>query len=145
MKLKIAINTCYGGFGLSPKALIHLIKQKSKLIKEYTIEEYGSALSNDDLQFVSDDFYVDWIGTIFNKEENKVYTLESQYDFGDEMLFRSHPDLIEVIELYGDESFGKFANLKIIEIDEIGITLDKFEICEYDGAEHIREKGRVWK
>jgi hypothetical protein len=40
----------------------------------------------------------------------------------------------------GEESFGMFASLKIVEIpDDV-----EYEITEFDGLETIREKCRTW-
>lgn len=53
---------------------------------------------------------------------------------------RTDPVLIKVIEELGEKADGCFAKLKIIDIpDDI-----EYEICEYDGYEHIAEKHRTW-
>lgn len=53
---------------------------------------------------------------------------------------RSDENLIAVIEELEYESWGKFSELKIIEIpDDI-----EWELAEYDGCEWIAEKHRKW-
>jgi hypothetical protein len=58
----------------------------------------------------------------------------------DTVEFRSHPELIKVVEEMGEESFGPFAELEIVKIpDDVDV-----EIAEYDGMEWVAEKHRVW-
>lgn len=56
-------------------------------------------------------------------------------------LLRDDPLLIKVVEKYGKESWGQFAELKIVEIP----TNVKWHIAEYDGLEHVAEDHRTWK
>jgi hypothetical protein len=89
--MKIVINKCYGGFGLSKDALA---RYKN---------ETGS---------------------------NKAY-----YE-----IDRNDPTLISLVEELGEDSWGKFAELKVVEIpDDV-----EWEIEEYDGMEWISEKHRTW-
>ena len=55
--------------------------------------------------------------------------------------WRAHPDLITAFEEVGDEAGGDFlSSLKIVEVpDDV-----EWIISEYDGAETVREKHRVW-
>lgn len=53
---------------------------------------------------------------------------------------RIDDNLISVIEELGHESWGKFSELKIVEIpDDV-----EWEIAEYDGVEWVAEKHRKW-
>lgn len=53
---------------------------------------------------------------------------------------RNDDNLVAVIEEMGHESWGKFSELKIVEIpDDI-----EWEIAEYDGVEWVAEKHRKW-
>jgi hypothetical protein len=61
-------------------------------------------------------------------------------EFGEWNIPRNDPDLIDIVETMGEESFGKYASLKIVEIpDEV-----EWFIQEYDGREHVAEKHRTW-
>lgn len=53
---------------------------------------------------------------------------------------RNDYNLISVIEELGHKSWGKFSELKIVEIpDDV-----EWEIAEYDGVEWVAEKHRKW-
>jgi hypothetical protein len=110
---KIIINTCYGGFGLSDKA-------KARL------EELGHA------PFIPDIPYDEWRNYDWDLNPRGYV---SEYD-----VPRDLPLLIQVIEELGEESFGDYAKLKIIEIhDDI-----EWQIEGYDGLEWVAEKHRTW-
>jgi len=90
--MKIVINVCYGGFGLS----------------ENSRKEYCSL-----------------------KGLNDVYDWE---------IPRDDPILVDIVEHMGEESWGNFSELKVVEIpDDVNWYIE-----EYDGAEHIAERHRTW-
>ena len=138
--MKIVINSCYGGFGLSTKAMKAYIKRKYN--KELYV--YSMAFNSDGNRVYTKE-----------KDENKkdlwaIYTMTDQGDIvikylDDTYYFddsqRTDPDLITTIEEIGtDEASGYCANLKIIEIPD---DVD-WEIEEYDGYEEVHEKHRKW-
>lgn len=111
--MKIVLNTHFGGFGLSNEA-IQLYSELSgiKLIKEIDNRDYPNS--------------------IFWKFENGEYF----FDFN---LERNDPNLIKVVEQMGEDSFGSYAQLEIVEIpDNI-----PWEIDSYDGSECVKSYGEV--
>lgn len=53
---------------------------------------------------------------------------------------RDDPDLVRVVEKLGEEAFGGYAELKVVEIpDDV-----QWQLMEYDGAEWIAERHRTW-
>ncbi len=79
-----------------------------------------------------------------NRDDYKVSYLSAKeiYDYVSprNLSTREDPNLIAIIEEMGEESFGLFASLKIVEIpDDV-----EYEITEFDGLETIREKCRTW-
>ena len=113
--MKIVINRCYGGFGLSHEAImkyahlakINLVPKPTK----YSIIPY--------------EYYVDGI------EEN----FWSEYG-----IPRDDPALVKLVEQMGEAAGSVYAELKVVEIpDDV-----KWHICEYDGFEHIAEDHRTW-
>lgn len=54
---------------------------------------------------------------------------------------RSNSNLVKCVETLKEESFGRYARLKVVEIpDDV-----KWHIEEYDGAEWVAEDHRTWK
>lgn len=117
--MKVVINRCFGGFGLSHEAImkyaalamidmiaIEKDKNSTMLPYEYYVGE------------VADDKY--W----------------SEYD-----LERDDPNLVKVVEQMGNAANGFAAELTVVEIpDDV-----KWHLCEYDGIEHIAEEHRTWR
>lgn len=129
--MKIVINRCYGGFGLSDKAVeryAELIGRK--IYKDKNIFGYT-------YYFIEpEDFH-----RLYD-EAKKVgdFSKCSDLMFRDNNLERNDPLLVQVVEELGSESWDKFAELKVIEIpDDV-----EWEISEYDGMETVNEKHRTW-
>ena len=114
--MKIVINKCYGGFGLSEEAIflygkkkgINIIKDKkksNKLVSHYYIDD------------IKDGNY-----------------------FSDSNIKRNDPILVEVVNELGEKADGTYSELKIVEIpDDV-----EWIIEEYDGNEWVAEDHRRW-
>lgn len=119
---KIAINRCFGGFGLSNEAFENLLTRKGVAFVKVVEPEKSSLF-----------------GTTYYREghvgDNDHYL--SEYSFcGD----RTDPDLIAVIEEMGEAANGFAADIQIMEI-----PLDvEWHVAEYDGLEHVAENHRTW-
>jgi hypothetical protein len=120
--MRVAINTCYGGFSLSSKAYEWLIQNKNwKVTEDSKHENYTN--SNADLLLTTHPIY---------STRNRLY---SPLKFKDENEFRSNSEIIEVVNTLGKEANGPCADISIIEIpDDVN-----WEIGEYDGREWIQE------
>lgn len=130
--MKVVINRCYGGFGLSNDAVIKLIEMKSKIIETSDLRSWSS---NPQLEVYGGYKTIKGYDGIIVIDD-KVYSVDR---YGNE--FRTHPDLIKVVEELGEEkASGQLAELEIIEIPD-GID---WYIDEYDGVETIREAHRSW-
>ena len=118
--MKVVINDCFGGFGLSKVAYEWLIKEKGWIVTEYNKEgDYKNPKA--DL-------------VLSNHFSNTYYHVKNE----DEL--RINPDVIEVVETIGKEASGDCAKLKIIEIpDDV-----EWHISEYDGCEHVAENHQTW-
>lgn len=132
LQIKVVINRCYGGFGLSNKALLELIKKNSEYIEK--------TQCNNDNKFIdyNDEYKQHKFMNILYKDNISYYlNLYKKYSKD----FRTNKDLIEIIEFLGEkESSSRYANLKIIEIpDEVN-----WEIEEYDGYEKVTEIHKLW-
>ncbi len=92
--MKIVINKCYGGFGVSDAAYA-----RYRLEKGITDVDHR-------------DYYIE----------------------------RNDPVLVSIVEDMGEDSFGDYAELKVVEIpDDV-----EYLIHDYDGQETIHEQHRVW-
>ena len=148
VKMKVVINKCYGGFGISQKAVKMLLKMNSTAIDKKPLEKYfgwngipdfkTSKRYNGEKEYVFDGehYYQTYLDYVLFDEEFS-YRIKDNYEHPE---IRSHPDLIKVIEELGKEANGDCAELVIVEIpDDV-----KYEIDEYDGMESIHEEHRSW-
>lgn len=149
--MKIVINSCHGGFGLSKKAIKRYLELKGKdcFFYEHDTTKYDykekiyvkiPISSETSLSFcVTKDF-----GNIIKLSESKQDKLYREFwndfYFSDRGIPRDDLDLIKVINELGNEASGSCAKLEVIEIPE-GIN---WEINEYDGFETIHEVHRSW-
>jgi hypothetical protein len=132
MKMKkLVINSAYGGFGLSDAAI------------ERYAELKGLTLHKEEDTFGSKFYFVppEEFHKIHEEDKkNGSYKKTNELYFSDDDIERDDPILIQVVEELGEESWGRFAELKVVEIpDGIG-----FEISDYDGVEKIHEIHRSW-
>ena len=136
--MKIVINKCYGGFGLSHEAVLELIKMNSPLIRKWTEKEYfgNSSRRPEKLLDFGDGFKAEaWLPTFFSSD-GFVYTTDNDHS----IEFRTHPDLIAVVEELGDKANGTHAALKIINIPMTDVYID-----EYDGMEKVNQNHASWE
>jgi hypothetical protein len=118
--MKVAINRCFGGFGLSEKAFEMLLRKKG-----VAFEKQPSASTFLGPAY----FHAGHLG------DNEFFL--SEYDYFQD---RADPDLISVIEQLGKEAEGWSADIALVEIPNDV----QWHIHEYDGIEHIAENHRTW-
>jgi len=135
--VKVVINDCFGGFGLSPAGLKAWAKRKGR---ECYFFEYGRDRNGglDIHKLVPTDnpdslFYSAYDLPDIEKFDDKHFI--SDFD-----IERTDSDLIAVVEEMGDAANGRCSKLKIVEIPD-GI---EWQIEEYDGTEWVSEKHRTW-
>ena len=142
--MKIAINTCFGGFSLSDKAIEMVMKRKGLECFRYKQSKYSfkdgkneykkctaSDIQDDSGLFLY--YHTTDLGDVVEGLPN-----ESHWYYGN--LERTDEDLIAVIEELGSDADGRFGDLKIVDIPD-GVD---WEIDEYDGVETIHEVHRSW-
>lgn len=138
--MRIVINNCFGGFGLSEAGVRAYWGRKGKEV--YRVGESGLFASYFDAP-LPPQFQLPR-GEHFMKHDHPEYENYNKW-YGEHSLYdrnipRNDSDLIEVVEELGDRANGQCANLEIVEIpDDV-----EWEISEYDGNEHIAEKHRTW-
>ena len=139
--MKVVVNRCYGGFGLSDKAIEMVMRRKGLNCFRYKqtkykfsdgVEEYTRCdMFNDNSLFTH--YQTKDLGEKVNKLPNETY-----WYYG--ILDRTDADLIAVVEELGKEANGDFASLEVVEIpDDVN-----WEIDDYDGIETVHEVHRSW-
>ena len=134
--MKVVINACHGGFGLSEKAFLRYAE-----LKGLTVYPEGTGIVT-----------TYWLVPEGEREDRTNYyswPLEEQRAsnkrlvkqvMNEHTIPRDDPALVQVVEELGADANARFAELTIIEIPD-GVV---WQIEEYDGFEHIAEKHRTW-
>jgi len=147
----IVINRCYGGFGLSHKAVMRYAELKGiklyPFFDEITKKVYGERATLDNptvmisYALVPEEEY-----RKIQEEEEKNPISPSRYEKSNSLYFskrdieRTDPILIQVIKELKDKANTRYSKLGIIKIPNDV----EWEIEEYDGIEWVAEKHRTW-
>lgn len=108
--MKIAINKCYGGFGLSDKATEAFLALK-------------------DTEFTRT------AGSYFYASNGEYIYLPDLFE--SRIAFRTDPDLIAIIEAMGEDAWGECAELSVIEIpDGVAVTVQEYDGQEWVAEVH---------
>ena len=139
--MKVVINNCFGGFGLSYKAVMEYAKLKGFELYAY-VDDYSTPFGKREYTEYFGENEKDRLCVHYRKKKltDKNKDINKNY-FSDKDIDRSDLDLIKVVKKLGNKANGCFAKLKIIEIPD-GTD---YEINEYDGSEHIAEKHNTWR
>ena len=128
--MKVVINRCYGGFGLSPVALARYAQLKGwhgmmlYSVFDPTVDSYV---------FVP--YYEGGTGMSYFVRRSGEQI--SSYDLDKD---RADPILVQTVEELGPAANADYARLKVVEIpNDIEYTIE-----EYDGNEWIAEKHSTW-
>lgn len=134
--MKIVINACYGGFGLSEKAVLRyaelkgltLYPERSPLHTTYWLVPEGER--EDQTNFHA-----------WSLEERRASNKRmSEQTLSEREIQRDDPALVQAVEELGADANARFAELEIVEIPD-GVA---WQIEEYDGLERVAEKHRTW-
>ena len=144
--MKVAYNSCYGGFSLSPIAETEYQNKKGVTLTWYKgngVYPYDNFTRIADLESINARYSMfrltastKDLGKNIEKVPEDCYYYKSWHGEKD----RSDPDLIEVIERLGDKANGSCAKLAIFEIPDGA----EFEITEYDGNEGVEPPRQSW-
>ena len=144
--MKVVINKCYGGFGLSHAAVMRYAELSGfklyPFIDDLVRKIYGSDATFETPGAIRHYSRMPLEGLPLDERGNPAIPY-GQY-FNDSQIERNDPILVRVIEEMGaghrTRASGEYANLVVVEIPD-GVD---YEIDEYDGQEHIAEKHRTW-
>lgn len=139
--MKIVINACHGGFGLSDEAVVryHEIKGVPLWVtkdKEYdSISHYWLVPESERIEDAGDKFYQ---MTMYDRQAYNQKWSEQTFSVYD--LKRDDPVLVQVVEELGDLVNSRYSELKVVDVpDDVN-----WEIAEYDGNEWVAEVHRTW-
>ena len=140
--MKVVINRCFGGFGLSHEAVMRYFEIKGITVypeqgKGYwKFWTYWTVKPEDRIESKEgDDFYKMPI------EDRAAYNMaHSEQTIYERDIERNDPALVQAVEELGDKANGTHAELAVVEIpDDVDFVIE-----EYDGMEHIAEAHRTW-
>lgn len=146
--MKVVINKCFGGFGLSEAAYEQLIAwgvpvrkyveqerdPESGLFKPQPLND-GEVIFDRELTPPGEDTFNDH----YHKYKGHTGIVSRYWDCWTRET-RNHPLVVRVVEELGALASGACAELAVVTVPD-GV---EWEIAEYDGNEHIAETHRVW-
>lgn len=140
--MKVAVNRCYGGFNLSPKAVKMLMNRKGLNCFMYKQTKYKFDSGKEEFTRIDETLEECGLRTYYVKNDlgDKTDNIpkDSYWYYGD--IDRTDEDLISVIEELGNDASGRFGSIEVVEIpDDI-----EWEIDNYDEIETIHECHRSW-
>lgn len=119
--MKVVINRCYGGFGLSDQAFELLLDRKGIEWEKSKNRDAFSSFEYYEKGHLGDDNHYLW--------------------YRDLTEDRADPILVQIVEELGEKANGRFSELGVVEIpDDV-----EWDINEYDGVEWVAEKHRTWR
>lgn len=146
--MKIVINKCYGGYGLSDEAYLWLSKTYGITIKKHERQErgedglYKAEPSNDGVILDRELTPIgeEPLNDIYHQFKDKNVRMNQRYWDTDWTRNRTDPRIVACVEALGEKANGSCAKLRVVEIPD-GVD---WELDEYDGKESVREKSRSW-
>lgn len=130
--MKIVLNKCFGGFGVSEEAYMLYAKKKGLTLYSYRQDFKHKGFiynkSNESNGMFNSYFTKDMGDNVeINEEDYKKYNLYLDYEY------RKDPVLIEVVEELGKKANGMCADLEVVEIPDNSF----YKIDEYYGYETV--------
>lgn len=141
--MKIVINQCFGGFGLSEAGTVAYWARKG--ISAYSDGDtfcpmYWTIPKEDQPKRPSQDSWRHVPGSPEDLAQAVYEEAYEKYAVTTRDIERDDPDLVAVVEELGEVANGLYAALVVVEVPD-GV---QFSIQNYDGQEHIAEVHRTW-
>lgn len=144
--MKVVINKCFGGFGLSHAATMRYAELAGftlyPWVDHITSNVYGDRATVENPEIMKHYSRVP-LDDLPRDEHGDPKLPDGAY-FSDSDIERHDPILVRVVEEMGaghrTGASDRYANLKVVEIPD-GTD---YQIDEYDGREHISERHATW-
>lgn len=137
--MKIVINTTYGGFNLSAKAVKWLADKRGKTCHFFK-SSYDTVTLKYNYAPITEVFPQGLFWSAFSTDKPTVENYD-EYSLHSRKENRADPLLIQLVEELGQEANGTYCKLKVVEIPD-GVN---YQISEFDGQEWIAEAHRTWE
>lgn len=115
--MKVVINQCYGGFGLSPKGLKRYLELNGKQAYFYkqTSYQYQGNVTYERIDNIenANELFI----SCTTRDQGKILSDYPEDTFSYYSLKRNDPILVQIVEELGREASSKYSNLVVIEIE----------------------------
>lgn len=138
--MKVVINKCFGGFGLSEAAIQAYARKKGLTLypekDRFNLTTYFTVPKSDRVVELPGG----WNSHSFEQRAayNKAYREQVLYDRD---IPRDDKDLVSVVEELGDKCNTQYSKLSVVNVPD-GVA---WEISDCGGLEHVAEKHRTWE
>lgn len=137
--MEIILNKCYGGFGVSDKA-IELYAEKKNIKRLFRYEYECDSGIFKKVQLNAKIFGRCIYATKDYGDSIPESTLDKKDIVNLSEENRTDPVLIEVVKELGEEASDEYARLKVVEIpDDLDWVID-----DYDGFETLHQRTQIW-
>ena len=142
--IKVVINKCHGGFGLSHEAVLLYLDRSGRQVWVEENDKFGGLIPftyylvppEQRIEGDPDNWHEMTLAE--RQAHNAAY---SDTVFQDRDLARDDPALVAVVQELGAKADGRHAELKVVEIpDDVNWYIE-----EYDGCEWVAERHRTWE
>lgn len=134
--MKVVINKCYGGFGISHEGMLEYARLKGITVYpeqyDYNFYTYWTVPKEERVKELEN-----WnkSSLVERQEYNRLCNEQTLPN-----IERNDEYLVKVVETLGEKASDSYANLCVVEIpDDI-----EWEITEYNGYEKVEEFHRSW-
>ena len=129
--MKVVINKCFGGFGLSDAAQVEIHRRGCAPSTTMEPGAYFGARHEEEMAKIAAGVRLFETPIV----DGKVLDDDHRHNG------RNCPVMVAVVEEMGEAANGTYSELKIVEIPD-GV---EFVISDYDGQEAIHQKHEVWE
>jgi len=141
--MKVVINNCHGGFGLSHEAVMRYFEIKGIAVypeqgkDHWGFWNYWTVKPEDRIESKEGDAFYE-----MSQADRRAYNVARSAQIVCARDIQRHdPALVQTVEEMGDEANSSYAELKVVDIpDDVDYVVE-----EFDGMEHIAEAHRTWR